>query len=612
MHASQAADNVPYATLSVEPSQLDFDMVADAVALGTIASTHEQQVWKLLSLLFDDSTPRSNGEIDERHGDRIRKEQLSDFWKSLVYEDAQKHAQVATTPEEKAIAYLSCNSVADACNALLEGFDLRLATMVAQIGGDATTRQDMTSQIDEWRRMDVLAEMDEPVRALYELIAGNCAQSEGKAGGGRENKASTFNIARHFNLDWRRSFGLRLWYGTMFDEPIEMAIAQYADALAYGKEDVKPVPWYVERDEQMGWIDPEKENREDLLWGVLKLYASAKMELPANVEDVLAPENVSGHPLNARLSFQLFQIFKSRHDDPSEWAERRVGMPTDRVTDNDHRSSLLSATATDVGDDQAEDALVELGDKLTITYAASLHTPDHWTTAIWVYMHLSSVSMRAHYIKALLNQYAHTYSLSDSDATYMYLSRTLMIPSTWMHAAAALQAKADGDSLQQALHLIKANEPQEAHEVLCRRVGPESIISRDYDALRELMGGFIATPTSSPVSEHGSHFNRTSKSTEPVQGWNQGGAIYFDYIELLDLTGQRSAYRIDEELNSKINELLESLQRALEVVSRDRWDNCGLEERVALSEIAGVVAGLVAKNKVRSTTIESQCDTDRS
>ncbi|KAF2678252.1 hypothetical protein K458DRAFT_409007 [Lentithecium fluviatile CBS 122367] len=597
---SDQDQDVPRAKVWVEPNQLDFAALADSVTLGTPAGTHEQQAWKLLSLLFDagdQAPPDMNRDEFDQNKARVRKEQLSEFWKSLVYEDAQKHVRAARTPEEKAIAYLSCNSVADACNALLEGFDLRLATMVAQIGGDLAMRQHMTTQIDEWRRMDVLAEMDEPVRALYELIAGNCAQSEGKTTGGRENRASTFNIASHFNLDWRRAFGLRLWYGIYADEPIEMAVAQYADALAYGKEDVKPIPWFVEQGVDMGWNDPEKENREDLLWGVLKLYASAKMELPANVEDVLAPENVSGHPLNARLSFQLFQIFRSRREDENEDPERIVGMPAVRSTDDERRSSFLSSTATDAGDDQAEDPLVELGDKLTATYAASLHTPEHWTTAAWVYMHLSSASMRAHYLQSLLNQFSATYSLDDSDPTYTYLTRTLLISDKWLHAAAALQAKTKGDALGEAMHLIKADQPEQAHEVLCRSVGPESIISRDYDALRELMGGFIPTPTSSPVSEHSSRFTRAGKTKEPVQGWNQGGALYFDYIELLDLTGQRSALRVDEELNGKIEGLLAALQTALEVVARDRWDGCGLEERVALSEIAGVVAGLTAKNK---------------
>jgi nuclear pore complex protein Nup98-Nup96 len=421
---------------------------------------------------------------------------------------------------------------------------------------------------------------------------------------GRENKASTFGIASRFALDWRRAFGLRLWYGIMHDEPIEMAVAQFADAIRDGLEDVKPVPWFTEANADMGWNDRDAENREDLLWGILKLYASSKLELDANIEDVLAPENVSGHPLNARLAFQMFQLFKSRHEDQSEADERKVGMPTVRGQDGDaHRSSLMSSTASRFATDaQAENPLVELGDKITLTYAASLHTREHWTTAVWVYSHLSSLAMREHYIKALVNQFSNTYPLEESDATYVYLTRDLQVPTTWLHAAAALQAKTEGDALRQATHLIKAEELDEAHEVLCRKVGPDAIISRDYDPLRELMGGFLPTPTNSPTSDRASTTSSAratfARRKEPVQGWAQGGQIYFDYIELIDLTTQRSSYRVDEELNNRIQELLVKLQRALEIAARDRLESCGLEERVAIMEIAGTVAGLVAKTQV--------------
>lgn len=591
-------DGVPSARLQTEPASVEFSDLARAVAIDTAEGAHEQHAWQLLALLFDDADRLPNG-VRSEDGEIYRKERLSDFWKHLVWDDAQKHAQQATSLEERAIAQLSCNNVADACHVLLEGLDLRLATMVAQIGGDATMRQSMVTQIEEWRRLDVLSEMEDPHRALYELLSGNCAQSEGKLGSGRENKASTFNISSRFALDWRRAFGLRLWYGIMTEEPIELAVAQFADAISYGTEDVKPVPWFVQENIDMGWNDPQAEHREDLLWGILKLYAASKMDLAANIEDVLAPENISGHPLNARLSFQLFHFFKSRQEDKMEADERKVGMPTVRGIDaGDHRTSFLSSTTSAAEESQAENPLVELGDKITFTYAASLHTSEHWTTAIWVYTHLSSSAMREHYIRSLLNQFSSTYSIEDTDPTYTYLIRDIHISATWIHAAAALQAKAEGHALRQATHLIKAEELEEAHEVLCRKVGPDAIISRDYDPLRELMGGFLPTPTNSPASFASSARTGSTRRREPVQGWAQGGQIYFDYIELIDLTGQRSTFRVDEDLNQRIQELLVKLQRALEIAGRDRLEACGLEERVALMEIAGTVANLVAKNQV--------------
>ncbi|KAF2116321.1 nuclear protein 96-domain-containing protein [Lophiotrema nucula] len=591
-HGAPIAAIGSYAKKDTE--SLNFHAVAEVVDITTVFGHHEKQVWDLLAILFDENDqppPDLSTQLIAQYKERFRKDKLSEFWRELVSADSQQHAQEARTAEEKAIAFLSGYNVPDACHALLNGMDLRLSTMVSQIPGDLVMRRDMISQIEEWRQLDVLSEMDESVRALYELLAGNCAQSDGKGEGGRENKASTFHIAERFGLDWRRAFGLRLWYGTLVDEPIEMAVAQFADALRDGKEHIKPKPWFIEEGVDMGWTDKQAEQREDILWGVLKLYASSKMELPVNIEEVIAPENVSGHPLHARLSWQLFQLFKSRYDDGEEADERRVGLPA--LRSGDAEQSFVSSTSSQAGDEQAEDPLVELGDKLTLTYAASLHSAEHWTTAAYVYTHLSSAGMREHYLRSLLVQFSKIYTIAEDDKTYSYL-RELRIPETWMHAAAALQAKTEGDDVRQTLHLIKAEELEEAHEVLCRSVGPNAIIARDYDALRELLGDFVPTPTSTPVSSQ----RRAARPKDPVPGWAQGGQIYFDYIHLLDLASTRdTTHRVDEELNKEISALVMKLQHALESLSRDRWDQRGLEERVALSEIAGFVAGLVAKGK---------------
>ena len=218
-------------------------------------------------------------------------------------------------------------------------------------------------------------------------------------------------------------------------------------------------------------------------------------------------------------------------------------------------------------------------------------------TATWVYMHLSSPAMREHYIRSLLAQYSSTYELSEADTKYQYLVHKLLIPREWLHAAVALQAKFQGDNLRQTMHLIKAGELNEAHEVLCRSVGPESIIARDYDALRELLGDFVQTPSNSPMEVDGPATNRRSskRQKEPVPGWSRGGQIYFDYIHLLDLTKNLLSHRVDEEFRQDFHSSLFSLQAGLEGIARDKWSGYGLEERVALTEIAGAVAALVTK-----------------
>ena len=584
-------------------NEFDFEDFKKNASVDSAAGIHEQKVWELLEILFDsyhDSSDASPEDVE-----RARKERLSTFWEKLVRSDADNHAQQAKTPEEKAIAYLSGHNIEDACHSLLEGLDLRLATLVSLIGGDISMRNDMVVQIEEWRRLDVLADMEEPIRALYELLTGNCGRCEGKIGDGRENKASTFCIASRFGLDWRRAFGLRLWYGILNDEPIELAVAQFSDALRYGHEDVKPVPWFVEQNIDMGWDDPRPQDREDLLWGILRLYASAKLDyLPANIDDILAPENVSGHPLNARLSFQLFHLFRARQKDAVD--DRRLYLRTKRTAGGVDDSVLSTVSESTEMGSQAPDLLPTIGDSLSLTYASSLHTPEHWMTAAFVYTHLSSPQLREHYIRALLAFYSSTYEIQQGDEHYDYLTKVLQIPAAWIHYAAALRAKVDGDNHKQAYHLIEAGELEEAHEVLCRSVGPASVISRDTDGLRELLGGFIPTPSASPV-EGSASFSASTRGRgrprakkDPVPGWTHGGQIYFDYIHLVDLAGQQGNFRgFDEETNKEVSRLLTKLQSSLEAIAQDRWESRGLEERVALAEIAGFVANLLAQKEVK-------------
>ena len=178
---------MPTATVEAD---FDFEEFAKRVAIDTPEGVHEQQVWELASILFDDfynfpsDVPR---EHYEEHKERYRKDKLSEFWESLVFDDAEKQVQKTKSPEDKAVAYLSAHNIVDACQTLLGSRNLRLATMVSQIGGDVAMRQDMAAQIDEWRRLDVLSEMDDSIRAIYELLAGNCGKCEGKLGDGREN-----------------------------------------------------------------------------------------------------------------------------------------------------------------------------------------------------------------------------------------------------------------------------------------------------------------------------------------------------------------------------------------------------------------------------------------
>ncbi|KAK3682483.1 putative nuclear pore protein [Podospora appendiculata] len=187
-------------------------------------------VWELASLLFDDNGAN-----------------LASFWRQLVSDATDFALGQASTQEEKAIVCLSGNRVADACGHLLASRNFRLANLVSCIG---TQNNDIRTQLKDWRESNVLAEIPEPIRALYELLAGNACVCAGVKNVPLENRVESFTISQRFGLDWMQSFGLRLFYAG--------SRASVADAIISFQAD-------IEQDKE-----PEPNSP---LWSLLKSFA---------------------------------------------------------------------------------------------------------------------------------------------------------------------------------------------------------------------------------------------------------------------------------------------------------------------------------------------------
>ncbi|EON66844.1 hypothetical protein W97_06246 [Coniosporium apollinis CBS 100218] len=537
---------IPYAETT---AGFEFGQFAQLVKVDSPAGVHEQHVWQLASILFDDvSGELPDGIPSDQLADiewRLRKEKFSDFWRKLVQSDADKQAYKSATAEERALQHLSSYNVQEACTALIEGMNFRLATMVAQVGGDEVMRDEVGHQLDAWRDLNVLSEINEPIRAMYELLAGNCGICEGKTGGDPENQAPTFRLASRFSMDWRRAFGLRLWYGILENEPIESAVAEFEENLGDGTETVKPVPWFAEQGIDTAWQDPSPDSREDLLWGLLKIYAAQEGTFKADIATILTPENVSGNPLNARLSFQLLHLLK---------AQNIISPPT---------------TTTADGNDPA--------DALTSTYATALLAARDWPQALWTSLHLSDPAARTQAIQSILAQNAA--AIEDGTPLFTTLTTELKIPPSWIWTAKALHARAVGrNAAEEVKCWQRAGEWDEAHSVLCRSVAPRAIVERDYEGLRELLEGF-------------------GGGTEgKVQGWNVGGQVYRDFVRLVAEVGEGAVHG---QKKGEREAVLRRLGRGLEALGAE-MGKMGLVERAAVMEMGRVVAGWVEREEVSS------------
>ncbi|KAL8941084.1 MAG: hypothetical protein Q9216_002455 [Gyalolechia sp. 2 TL-2023] len=533
-HTRIAIDQgVPLAT----PQRIPLTDIASVVKAG---ARNEKSTWALASILFDEIDPSAFGNIpvpdQASYEHRVRKDRLSDFWSSICKENAQTAVTNASSAEERAIGYLSANALVKACQTLIEAKDFRLATLVSQLPADQIMAEDMASQIHEWRELCVLSELTEPIRALYDICAGNVCICEGKKGA-IEDQAKTFFLSQRFGLDWRRAFGLRLWYATRAEAPIEDAVKLFHTELR-SDETVKPTPPFVyDGSGELAWSDNQSTSREDVHWGLLKLFAASKHAVPAqSIADIAMPHNLVGHPLDFRLSFQLY-----------------------------HALAHLFPANTD----QAK------ADQLAWDFAIQLEAHGEWLWAVFILLHLSDAAQRQKALLDILARNAGSIPAPDSTFPFSTLVSDFKIPAAWIWEAKALHARSVlRDHAEEIYYLQQAGNWIEAHATLCGVVGPRCVIEEDFDTLHRLVEGF----------------GRGKESIE--EAWRKGGEIYEGYVELA--VQERCGAETVERLLHALLELAEEKKKS-KTKNDKEGEKWGFEEGIAVREIAGRVADVVAK-----------------
>jgi nuclear pore complex protein Nup98-Nup96 len=474
-------DGIPQARLSLPFKFIDFISDQDPRDPG---SMHEKLIWELASILFDPIDIPEDLKNFPAAFKFLRKDNLSAFWEKLVEQASLKLTSMAKSSEEKAIALLSGHRIPDACNNLLMGKNFHLATLVALLDGNESVRKNIREQLNEWSKARVLSEISQPIRAIYEILAGNVCVCDGVKGAPIEDRIDSFVMSKRFGLDWRQAFGLRLWYAISSSDELEQAVQKFAEDLQQDKESAKPFAWYVEQNISPLWDDQHLEEREDLLWGLLKLYS----DRTTNLQAVLRPENSQLSPLNMRLSWQLSQ-------------------------------TLTASGKCSYGDDADEKS-----DQLTLSFAAQLTNDGHWLDAVFVLLHLSSPSTCAKSIQDHLARHAGRIG-SEDGPVFNTLVEDFKIPPSWVWQAKALYMRAvQKDPKREVECLIRAEAFDEAHRTFCKDVAPTAVIERDYETLRKLITGFVDSYTG-------------------INDWHLGGAIYADYLAVL--RGQKTG-KLDE------------------------------------------------------------------
>lgn len=519
---------------------LTFADLASVITASDAATKHEKLMWHLASLLFDER----KGEEDLAES---RKNAVSQLWQEVATEASTAQISKINNErnlplEELAFIRLSANDILAATETLIAASDHHLSVMVAQIDSDEQGEDDMRAaiadQISTWRESNTISEISPVVRAVYELLAGNTCTSTGKTGAGPENRAETFNLSKRFGLDWRRSFGLRMWYATSGAHSLSQAIEMYARDVAAYREDVMPVPWFVEQELDTGWDDPRRRERQDILFGLLKIYALVAPEGTeewlndrVKLADIISPENLAGNPVDNRLTFLLLQTLLA------------------------HNIIDFSSVA-DEHDTKA--------DMITTDYAFQLSgSASNLVDAIFVTMHLHDATGREAAIKALLDRHASAIGDdSETCAIFKGLATGLEIPADWIWRAKAMHAKSILQSdVKECRFLLAAGDKAAAHEVFTDSVVPRCIVEEDRRTMGELLELF------------------REKGVTSLSAYNKGASTFEDYLHVLHIS-------------EKGGDAQDGLKTATELghAFAEMEGHANLQVRVAAHEMASDVA----------------------
>ena len=563
-------DNIP----SIKHDAVPFSQVK-ALLAHRQSSTEELDIYELLHVLFDDYedefTSGLSRQQQQENQPRIRRDRLSKFLAELVW---QRHGdRIKASPKinaaSAAVLQLTAKDIHAACDALMQEKNFHLTLLVAQIEqADSSFQNDIAAQISAWREQNILSEMSEDIRALYEILSGNTSIAQGKQNVPVEHRATTFAISGKYELDWVQAFALCLWYGKHKNEDVAEVVADFQDKLGSNLESATPV-------RSDGHVDP--------LWVVLKLFASGSaMKGKGRTTAVKVEKPVVPQALSA-----LSQA----------WDSKRTF----------HLHHAITATISGVSTDQ------EKANDLAMALAFEHSARGNITGAAFALLHLADPAKRAQQLEKLLNHHADALpapssSNSQSSPLWTALTTALHIPTAWIYHAKALYARSCNEALAEFHYLIAAKDCAQAHACLLRRIAPRLVIDEDWEGLRDVLAQFGEDPAQK-VDAAISALSGQDNGPE----WKNGGQVYADFAELMTLmdqstSGGRGSGQDANEVRKQKTAFLERLQSSLTSWNarfkaadsssgsqgRDlNKDRDKLEERVAFCEMGKAVAGVI-------------------
>lgn len=224
-----------------------------------------------------------------------RRALVSQLWRRLGEEAVERDLEGLPLGPARVLVLLSGRHLTRACEAALDAGDARLATLLASAGRSSRQQRDLSVQLDVWEREGFLARMDPDRVCIYRLLAG------------RVTEALAAQRPALDSLDWRRCFGLYLWYGSGasstggFGGAVEEFYQDAVDGVA-----ALPIPLYSE-------VGGVKALGYDICLELLRLQTRHGLGLHGSdfLSRLLRPSGYSSDPLDYSLSWLLADVLQS-------------------------------------------------------------------------------------------------------------------------------------------------------------------------------------------------------------------------------------------------------------------------------------------------------------
>ncbi|KAL1502583.1 hypothetical protein ABEB36_007706 [Hypothenemus hampei] len=389
-----------------------------ATQYSSAQANYLNSIWTLCTALWG---PNENTISNRRY-------LLSEWLKSTCISDdltlKTSPFKSVTEVTESVFAHLSVFQVLDAACVAMDNRMPNLALLVSQSSLSNMPKSYLQEQIDVWYKSMISNHISTEIRRLYLLLSGIPIKED-------------LNVFEE--VDWKRAFGMHLWFISPNDAPIETAIDLYCKAFKEFSYAEKPHPPYLKNVGDEGPFD--------ILFHILMLYKSRIHRLSST----LNPATHTNDPLDYRLSWLLLQLFLS----------------------------------LDVG-------LIENYEitKFCTSFSTQLEHLGHWEWAIFVLLYLEDNFTKTNLIMGILDRNLSIDELEVSEENSQEIVNILVnkmqIPGEWIHLVKGHKSVASERYFEAYNHFALAEEFARANEIYVDKLLPSLFINEQYDNIRNL------------------------------------------------------------------------------------------------------------------------------